>query len=225
MAKKTPATGNIAAFLASKAAPKKKSTKKDNPELDFHTDENITCECGAVNNPSAGGWSCTTCDKPLSLTDRVYHAYQAVKDAEGAYASLEGQLLELVTPEYETHAKSEFSKTFNVAGQETPGVQVSFKDAFCKIPLEQEAALQAIMGSRYEDFFFQKREISMVDTSDESIQALLADLGEEKFAKYFKIDLSVGTKQDMDRKQFQLPPEARLAIKQYKPALKIRKED
>ena len=222
-----PATTDIAAFLAGNAAPKKKSSKKDNPELDFHSNDRVTCgDCGTVNDPTGGGWNCTNCDKPLSLTDRVYHAYQALQDAEANFNSLEAQLLEKVVPEYQEHATSgDFSKTFNVAGQETPGVQVSFKDAFKKIPLEKESALKAAMGDKYDTYFYQKREITVVDTSDAGVAILLAKLGPDDFRKFFKIEMSVGTKPDMDRKQFELPGAVRLAVQQYKPALKTRKED
>lgn len=220
-----PAT-NITAFLATNLTPKKKAGKQTQPELDLHDEEQVTCECGQVNKPSAGGWSCTTCDKPLSLVDRVFHAYQAAADAQAAFDSLEAQLLEKVGPKYQEHAEcGDFTKTLNLSGQETPGLQVNYKDAFKKIPLEKEALLQSKLGEKYDNFFYQKREISLSDTSDETISILLAKLGAEDFKKFFKIEMSVGTKADMDRKQFQLAPELRLAVQQYKPAVKIRKED
>lgn len=215
---------NIAALLA-KSATKTSKKKSDTPELDLHTADTITCQCGTVNDPGAGGWRCTSCDEPLSLTDRVYAAYQNHKDAEAAFQSLEGQLLEQVRPEYEDGAKGDFNKTYNLAGKETPGVQVSYKDSFKKIPLDKEPFLQSRMGEMYDGYFRQAREISLIDTSDDGIEALVEKLGPELFQKFFKVEMFIGTKPDMDRKQFQLPPDVREVVQQYKAALKIRKED
>lgn len=217
---------NIAALLA-KSATKTNKKKSDTPELDLHTDDNITCQCGTVNSPSAGGWKCTSCDAPLSLTDRVYMAYQQMHDAKAVFDSLESQLLEKVCVEYEDGAKNDFHKTYNVAGKETPGVQVSYKDQFKSIPIEKATALKAAMGSeeKYNQYFYQKRELSLLDTSDTTIELILGQLGEELFTKLFKVELGIGTCPDMDRKQFSLPVAVRMAVIQYKPATKARKED
>lgn len=215
---------SIAALLA-KSASKKTPKKSDTPELDLHGSENITCSCGTVNDPSAGGWKCTSCDLPLSLVDQVYEAYQAHKDAEATFKSLEGQLLELVRPEYEAGAKGDFHKTYNLAGKETPGVQVSYKDMFKQIPLDKEPALRSRLGEMFDSYFRQARDISLIDTSDDGIEALLEKLGPDLFQKFFKVEMYIGTKPDLDRKQFQLPPEVQMVVQQYKAALKIRKED
>lgn len=155
------------------------------------------------------------------LADQVYDAYKAVKDAEASYAALEGQLLSIVRPEYEAGAKGgDFAKSFNVEGEATPGVQVGYKDSFKKIPIEREADLRATLGDKFDLFYFQKRELELADTSNETIAFLHDKLGEDAFRKLFKIGLSVGTKPDMDRKQFDLPEDAR--PEQYKAAVKIR---
>jgi len=191
--KKTAAKPDVSAFLLGNAAAPKKAGKKEHPELK---------DSGA-------------------LADATYAAYKAVKDAEAHFRALEGQLLEIVTPEYQSRVKSDFQGTFNIAGEETPGVQISFKDAFKKIPIERQAELQEILGDHFGDFYFQKRDLSLTDTSDETITMLMEKLGDDTFRAVFKIDLSVGTVPGMDRKQFELPEEAR--PEQYKGALKIRK--
>lgn len=186
----------------------------------------MTCEEGHVNSPSNGGWSCTICNKPLHLVDRTYQAYCALQSAKATFEALEAQLLEQVRPEYrEAAMEGDFSKTLNVAGQETSGVQFSFKDAFTTIPAEKEDVLREKVGEKYDNYFYQKRDISVADTSDEVVSLLLDKLGADDFTRLFKIQTSVGTKPDLDRKQFSLPQSAQLIIQQYKPSMKLRKDD
>lgn len=162
-------------------------------------------------------------DSAKGLADATYHAYKAVKDAEAAFAACEGQLLEIVRPEYEGHAKAgNFAKTFNVAGDETPGVQVSYKDMFKKVPLERESELRERLGDKFDNFYYQKRDLSLKDTSDEVVTLLLQKLGEDTFRNIFKIEISIACKPDMDRKQWELAEDCR--PEQYKAALKIRTE-
>jgi len=192
--KRTKPTG-LSAFLADNAS-QKKTKKKGNPELCFRQE-----------------------------ADQVFHAKLALEEAKANFQTVERNLLELVSPEYEAHAeRDEFSKTFEVAGQDTPGVQVSFKDAFHTVPLDKEQLLKKKLGEKYNYFFYQKRNICLADTSDATIRVLLAKLGEEDFKKFFKIEMCVATRQDMDRKQFELSAEVRLVVQQYKPSLKLRKK-
>lgn len=159
--------------------------------------------------------------------DSVVKACLALQEAKIAFNAARQRLLEKVTPAYEEHARSgKFSKTFDVAGEDTPGVQVSYKDCFRIIPLEKEVLLKKMLGDRYDYFFFQAREISLKDVSDATVTVLLAKLGPEDFKKFFSIELWVGTQPDMDQKQFELPDEIRLtAVQQYQPSLKLRKEE
>lgn len=192
-----PSTPNPLDFLTANAGTKVPKGKATHPELS---------DCG-------------------DLSDKTYVAYKTLKDAEAAFSSLESQVLDIVRPEYEKHTRSgDFAKTFNVAGTETPGVQISFKDMFKKIPLDREAELKDRMGDKYDTYFFQKRDLSLTDTSDETITLLLEKLGPDTFKRIFKIEMSVGTKPDLDRKQFELPEDVRMTVEQYKPALKIRVE-
>jgi len=156
------------------------------------------------------------------LADRAYKANTEMKDATASYKALEAQILDITAEEYEAMAQSgDFSKTFNVQGVATPGVQVSYKDAFSAIPIEEKDELQEKLGDRFDTYFEEKRDLSLVDTSDETIQLLLEKLGQDEFRRIFEIKVSIVAKADMDRKQFDLPDDVRPA--QYKASVKIRK--
>lgn len=184
---------DISKFLVNSATPKKKGSGKDIPEVD----------CG-------------------DLGDKVYRAYVAQRDAKAEFDALESQMLEKVRVNYEAGANRTFAKTLNVAGHDTPGVQVSFKDAFTKIPIDREPFLKAELGNDYDRFFVQKREISLLDTSDDTVALLLSKLGPEEFKRLFDIGLSVQCRPDMDRNQFLLPKNVRDCLVQYKGATKAR---
>lgn len=189
-------TSPVSVFLADNAS-HKKPKQKEYPELSFQQE-----------------------------ADQVYRAKLTLEEAETNFRAAERRLLDLVRPEYENHAeRGEFSKTFEVTGLDTPGVQVNYKDAFTSISFDKEELLKKKLGEQYEYFFFQKRIICLADTSDPTIRVLLAKLGEEDFKKFFKIEMCVATQQDMDRKQFELSAEVRLVVQQHKPSLKLRKPE
>jgi hypothetical protein len=155
------------------------------------------------------------------LADNTFAAYQAAKDAEAVFRALEVSVLVITKQDYEARAKSgEFSKSFNVVGNKTPGVQVSYKDMFSDLPIECKADLQARLREKYDQYFEEKRVLTLADTSDSTIQLLVSKLGPEEFKKIFAIKVTVAAKADMDRYQFDLPEEIR--PKQSKPSLKIR---
>lgn len=222
--KKSPS--NIGSFLAKNAAPKKKAGTKEHPEITLKADgDTVVCHSCQAANPSDYA-TCTKCGELLHLVDRLFVAYKEAHDAKASFDSLEAQLLEKITPEYANFATSgDYQKTFNVAGMETPGVQVSWKDAFKKIPQEKEEVFQKRLGDKFDTYFFQARELSLTDTSDEAIKLLLEKLGDKLFKEMFNIEVYLATKPDMDRKQFELPSDIRLGVIQHKPATKIRKED
>lgn len=155
------------------------------------------------------------------LADRTFEANKAMKDAEATFRALEAQVLDTTSAEYVSRAKSgDFSKSYNIPGTVTPGVQVSYKDAFSDLPIESKAAIQEQLGDRFDTYFEEKRVLTLSDTSDGTIQLLLEKLGPETFKQIFAIKVALAAKPDMDRKQFDLPEDAR--PKQYKPSLKIR---
>jgi hypothetical protein len=156
------------------------------------------------------------------LADKCREAYTTMKDAEATFKAIEEEVLTKVSPEYEACAlRGEFTKTFNVEGTTTSGVQISWKDSFTAIKIEEKPTLQEELGDRFDTYFEEKREVSLADTSDAAIQSLIAKLGPDDFQKYFSVKLSLIAKADMDRKQFDLPTSVRNRVNQYKPALKI----
>ena len=190
---------DVASFLINNAGAAKPKSKSSIPEL---------TDCG-------------------DLADRTHTAYLASKDAEAAFKALEGQVLELTAVAYEANARSgDFAKSLNLPGSKTPGVQVSYKDQFSALPIEQEAVLREQLGEKFDALFEQKRELSLVDTSDDTIKLLIKKLGEDEFRRIFAIKVTLATKPDMDRKQFDLPEGVAMlsGLKQYKPALKIIKD-
>jgi len=157
-----------------------------------------------------------------ALADKCREAYTTMKDTEATFKAIEEEVLAKVSPEYENSAKrGDFTKTLNVEGTETSGVQLSWKDSFTAIKIEEKPALQEELGDRFDTYFEEKRDISVVNPCDETIKALITKLGPDEFNKYFSVKLSLVAKADMDRKQFGLPASVRNRLNQYKPALKI----
>jgi hypothetical protein len=217
---------SISDFLAESAGTSKKTPTRGNPEVDIHHD-GVEATCSACGKTSVqhGHYQCDHCGCSLSLVDRCYQAYRNQQDVEAQFKSLEGQLLSIFKEEYREAAENgDFSKTFNFVGRDTPGVQFSAKDQFINIPLEKEAALRNILGVNFDKYFAQKRTIALADTSDSAIEFLLAKLGKDDFKRLFSIGMAVTTKPDLDMKQFSLPKEARMALVQHKPSMKIRSE-
>ena len=101
-------------------------------------------------------------------------------------------------------------------------VLVTYKDAFLKISAEISQQLKSILGNKFENFFKEKRIIKLKETAtdDQTITLLLNKLGEEKFLEIFDIEIVTVTNEDMDRKQFQLPEDARNLINQFKASLR-----
>jgi hypothetical protein len=154
------------------------------------------------------------------LADTTYEAYKAMKDAEATFKSLEGEILEITSKEYETRATTgNFTKSLNVVGRETAGVQAVYKDQFSAMPNSEKPRLQEALGEKYDQYFEEKRELTLKDTSDTTIKLLLEKLGKETFCEIFEIKLSIVTKPDMDQHQFELPEDVR--PKQYKPGLRL----
>ena len=102
-------------------------------------------------------------------------------------------------------------------------VLVTYKDAFLKISAEISQQLKSILGNKFENFFKEKRIIKLKETAtdDQTITLLLNKLGEEKFLEIFDIEIVTVTNEDMDRKQFQLPEDARNLINQFKASLRV----
>lgn len=213
---------NIGEWLTNNARKLKNDrNRKSFPEVSVESQ--AACHCGGARNQ---GKRCAVCDQAFNLADRLYEAYRAKQDADARFQALEAELLKEMAEVYRDYAEQgEFSKTFNVSGDESPGMQVIFTDRFSDLPLEKENALQELLGEKYNKYFFQRRNISVADTSDETLKLILSKLGEENFKKFFKIEMSLGCQGDMDRGQWDLPPEVRLILRQYKASLRPRKSE
>jgi hypothetical protein len=165
----------------------------------------LTANAGKVA-PKGKKGSVPVLSSATALGDRCYRAYVEMKDAAAAFKAVEGEVLDLTNGEYEKRAKSgDFTKSFNLVGEETEGVQVVYSDKFSALPIEAEEGLREQLGEDFDTHFEQKREITLNDTSDETVALLIKKLGAETVAKLFAIKLSIVAKPDMDRRQFDLP--------------------
>lgn len=221
MAKKTEV--DVTALLLNHRAPKKKSSKKEHPEITLEPLRQCSKCHKDISEPVE---HCSNCRTSTNISDLVHEAYLVHKDAETAFRTVEGTLLEQVRVKYEEHAEEgKFSKTFDVQGTDTPGVQVSFKDSFSDVPIEKKDLLRKKLGEKFDHFFEEKRKLSLKDAGDETIKFLMGKLGQEKFFELFNVEVSLTCRPEMDRKQFDLSPEVRMAIKQNKPSVKVRSEE
>src|SRR5277367_6115440 len=165
------------------------------------------------------------------LADKVAEAKVNLQDAEAVFGSLEGELITHIRQEYEQAANAgDFSKSFNVLGANSDGVQVTFTDRFSAIPGDMEEQLKGNLAATYGDggvesfrtYFEEKRSLSLTKTDDDTIKMLLEKLGEKTFTEIFKINVTINPKKDMDRNQFDLPAEVRGLLKQANAGVKIR---
>lgn len=163
-------------------------------------------------------------DSFRGLADEMNDLKIAFEDAEAAFRTKEVELLNVANNLYSEHATSDFSKSFNFVGDETPGVQVVFTDKFSEMPAEVEPAIREQMGDKFDNYFQENRKLELTQTDDATIKLLMDKLGEEKFLEIFKIKVTVGVKADMDRKQFELPASVRAMLKQNKASVKLIKE-
>lgn len=157
--------------------------------------------------------------------DSIRAALQELDDLTAMVEAKKVEFRAMLVEEYAARAQSgDFVKSLNVEGAKTPGVQITWKDQFSQIPVEQEASLRAAVGADYEKLFEQNRSISLQQTDDEAIKVLIEKCGPELFKKLFKIKVSIVPKSGMDQKQFGLTEQARSLVKQYEPSIKIIKD-
>lgn len=162
------------------------------------------------------------------LADKVHNAYKLNKDAEAAFRLVEGELLGITDGLYsERSKKGDHTKSLDLPGCETSGVQVTYQDKFSALAIEQEPALKAALGEKYDSLFEQKRELTVKaeHTDAKGIKLLREKLGDELFLQIFEIKVTVVAKADMDRRQFELPEGVATlcGLKQAKASVKLRK--
>jgi len=152
------------------------------------------------------------------LADKAHRAYKAFKDAEAAFRNAESALMEHIAPMYEQGARrGDFSKSFNVPGNKTGGVQFKWQDRFKPCSYEQGEQLQSILGDKLSIYYTVSRKLTANEPSDTDISDLITALGPDRFKAVFQIVMNYQAKPDMDRNQFQLPTEAR--PEQYKASM------
>lgn len=157
--------------------------------------------------------------------DDIRGALQELDDLTALVEAKKSEFRSLIAEEYAARAKAgDFSKSFNVEGDKTPGVQITWRDQFSSIPVDQEATLRSAVGKDYDKMFEQSRSVALQQTDDEAVQVLLEKLGPDLFKKLFKISVSIKAKSGMDERQFTLKDEARSLLKQYEPSIKVIKE-
>lgn len=162
-------------------------------------------------------------EAPSRLFDEGAALKVAAQDAEAAWRVKEAEILEAVQAKYAALAEAgNFSKTIDCPGIKTPGLQVSFTDRFSAIPLAEAADLRAV-DPEFSKHFEEKREISLRDTDDSTVERLIAKLGEKMFAEIFEVKMSVVAKAGMDERQFEVSPKIRAFLKQAKPSVKLLK--
>lgn len=159
------------------------------------------------------------------LADKAHRAYKAFKDAEVEFRQAEGALYEHIAPLYEQGAlNGDFSKSFNVSGDETGGVQFKWQDRFKPCSYQQGAVLLSVLSEvKLRQHYMVSRKLTAVEPSDQDIRDLIAALGEDRFKAMFKIVMGYQAKPGMDEAQFRLPVEAR--PEQYKASMTPKGED
>jgi len=153
------------------------------------------------------------------LVDELIDLYQTWKDAEASFRSQESDLLQAAKEVYEERFKMQkFAKSFAFLGKVHSAMKVTFKDKFSDLQKNTEPRLRELLGEKFDSFFEKKREIKLLDTSDETVSLLVEKLGPEKFKDIFQIEVKIKVKPDMDRRQFELPQEIRAMLTQDKAA-------
>lgn len=183
------------------------------------------------------------------LADKLHSAVVTAKNALVEQAEAEGELLPQVVKEYERLAREgRFTKSINVPGKDTPGVQITFQDKFSAIPASAEDELRRL-DPKFDEHFEEVRSlsikqtdhaafellmkklgkgisdifsISLKDTSDKTIDMLVSKLGETDFARLFDVQLGIKAREHLDEKVHELPDAVRPFIKQAKGAVKLR---
>jgi hypothetical protein len=161
------------------------------------------------------------------LADEVAAAKIAAEDAATLFQTKEAELLAVASGIYAQHAKDgTFSKSYNFKGEEDPGVQVVYSDKFSDLPGDAEEGIKEALGDEFDfdAYFEEKRVLTLSKTDDDTVKFLMEKLGEEKFLDLFAIKVTLSAKDDMDRKQFDLPEAVRAQLKQNKGAVKLIKE-
>lgn len=187
------------------------------------TDLNAFLAGASAKKPAKGRRETPVLTGLGKLADAAHRAYKLFKDSEAGFRKAESALMELVAPKYEQGAKSgDFSKSYNVEGEETGGVQVKWQDRFKPRSFTDEV-LKEVLGDKVGQYYTTQRKLTAAEPTDQDIQDLIAALGPDRFKLLFKIEINYQAKPGMDLRQFELPILAR--PEQYKASLVIKGGD
>lgn len=200
-------------------------TKKAGNGLDINVAD-LLIGAATATGPAKGKSSVPEMTGHGALADKAAKAYKAMKDAEAEFRLVEGEVLEVTDAEYAKRSQAgDHTKSLNLKGETTSGVQLTYQDKFSALGIEQKPALMEQLGDNYGVYFEDSRKLTLKEecTDDATIKLLIEKLGVEEFKRIFDIKLAVVCKADMDRKQFDLPEglATLCGLKQAKASLKI----
>lgn len=183
------------------------------------------------------------------FADKLHNAVLKIKEAGNEVKEAEGELLPLAEAEHARLAASgAFTKTINIPGKATAGVQITWQDVFSAIPSENEEELKKV-DPKFDEHFEEVRSlilkqtshaditfllkklgkeitdifsISLKDTSGATIDMLADKLGADDFLRLFEIKTGLKTKKGLDEKMHELPAAVKPFLKQAKGAVKLR---
>lgn len=190
-----------------------------------------------IATKSADKKSSSTTKKQASTTETVQKTVDELIANKAQMAKLtqaisdnESIIIGHVMPQYENLArKGEFTKSLEVMGKKGRLLFVT-SDSF-SVPQDEDSlnALQELLGDLFDNFFEKKRAISIKETAlkDEKILNKVAAACTKaglNIADIFEVGDKVVAKDDLDRKQFEVPeekyPTFKALVHQKKPALK-----
>ncbi len=156
------------------------------------------------------------------LADDANELLREYAELEQQVQAVKAKLHEVVFPEYTERAKADnFTKSLNLDGSSTQGVQVTYTDRFSEIDIKHEVQIQK--ACNFDQFFERKVSLKLKEQTVESVKDLVALIGPAKFAELFETKYVISCLGDMDRKQFGLPGQVRELLKQAAPSIKVRK--
>lgn len=163
-------------------------------------------------------------DAQAKAADQVNETKIAFQDAETAFKLASQNLIEnFIQPEYAKRAvKGAFSKSFNVPGLNTSGVQVVYQDRFTPISrksIEDFQSIERAIGDHI-GCFEKQIQVKLRDPSPESFAKLAALLG-ERLHEMFDITPSLAPIKGMDQRQWQLPDQVKSYLHQYSPSIRL----
>jgi len=115
---------------------------------------------------------------------------------------------------YEKDGKANnYRSSYIYEGDKTSGMMVIFQSKYYPVTKD--------LFESHPDIVNEVRSLKVKDTSDHVIEELVTLLGEEKFLKYFKVEVSYQVRPGFAQSQFELPDEVRNLFVQYNPSFKM----